>query len=419
MEQKAISSDLIRGHIDTIILYSLIDGDKFAQQISDSIEEKSNGDYKMIQATLYSSLKRLESLKYVTSYWYDSDVGGRRKFFRITDSGKETVKSNIDSWSFSRGLIDKLVDQTPQPIYQTKIVEKIVEIPVEVQVPVEKIVEIPVEKVSPAVVETQQEKPLENTNNLAENSENVEKISTASSQEVNFRSILNSLIKSTEPKKENKEVTELKPVEKDDISQENSSEKLDFNDTISSVDYNEKKSNNTGKIDFGDLVLKAAKEGYKIRISSKDSSADYGKLLINKLNFSAILITFLVALIEFFVVGIVAGGLLKLNVLSVFITSLILAIAPIVFTILYIKSPNKRTNKLIGPDGILTSSIVVFNLILITFACVLLFGVDFSIKLNIVIYILIPAVLYFDILFYSIIKFILSKRKFFHVKAKN
>ena len=62
MEQKAISSDLIRGHIDTIILYSLISGDKFAQQISDSIEEKSNGEYKMIQATLYSSLKRVETL---------------------------------------------------------------------------------------------------------------------------------------------------------------------------------------------------------------------------------------------------------------------------------------------------------------------------------------------------------------------
>ena len=41
MEQKAISSDLIRGHIDTIILHTLLSGDKHAQQISDAIEEKS------------------------------------------------------------------------------------------------------------------------------------------------------------------------------------------------------------------------------------------------------------------------------------------------------------------------------------------------------------------------------------------
>lgn len=415
MEQKAISSDLIRGHIDTIILYSLMDGDKFAQQISDSIEEKSNGDYKMIQATLYSSLKRLESLKLVTSYWFDSvDVGGRRKFFSITESGKETVKSNIDSWSFSRGLIDKLVDQSPTPVYKTQIVEKIVEVPVEVQVPVEKIVEIPVEKVSPVPTVVEQEKTVENVNI---STENVEK--NTASQEVNFRNVLNSLIKSSSPKKEVKEATELKPVEKNENRQENSGEKLDFNDTISNVDYNEKKSNNTGKIDFGDLVLKAAKEGYKIRISSKDSSVDYGKLLINKLNFSAILITFFVALIEFFVAGVAAGGLLKLNAVSIFITSLILAIAPIVYTIRYIKAPRKRTNKHFGGDGILVSGIVVFNLVLITFACALLFNVDFSNKINILAYILIPGAIYFDILFYSVVKYFLSKRKAFSVKARN
>ena len=60
--EKSISSDLIRGHIDTIILHTLLDGNKYAQQISDSIEEKSEKNYVINQATLYSSLKRLENL---------------------------------------------------------------------------------------------------------------------------------------------------------------------------------------------------------------------------------------------------------------------------------------------------------------------------------------------------------------------
>ena len=62
MEPKAaISSDLIRGHIDTIILHTLLDGDKYAQQIIDSVDLKSEKQYQLNQATLYSSLKRLES----------------------------------------------------------------------------------------------------------------------------------------------------------------------------------------------------------------------------------------------------------------------------------------------------------------------------------------------------------------------
>ena len=113
MENYAISSDLIRGHIDTIILHTLISGDKFAQQISDSVEEKSDSQYKINQATLYSSLKRLENLKYVSSYMNDIE-GGRRKFFKITEEGRNFVEKNLTSWTFSRAIIDKLIDTKPE-----------------------------------------------------------------------------------------------------------------------------------------------------------------------------------------------------------------------------------------------------------------------------------------------------------------
>jgi len=107
MEQP-ISSDLIRGHIDTIILHTLLSGDKTAQQIIDSVELDSDKKYQLNQATLYSSLKRLEKLKYLNSYWYDYDKG-RRKFFQITESGRNFVNENLISWTFSRSIIDKLV----------------------------------------------------------------------------------------------------------------------------------------------------------------------------------------------------------------------------------------------------------------------------------------------------------------------
>ena len=40
-----ISADLIRGHINTIILRSLYDGDKYGYEIIDEIEKKSGGMY--------------------------------------------------------------------------------------------------------------------------------------------------------------------------------------------------------------------------------------------------------------------------------------------------------------------------------------------------------------------------------------
>ena len=131
MEKKAISSDLIRGHIDTIILYSLFDEDKHAQQISDSIEQKSNNEYKINQATLYSSLKRLENLKHVSSYWNEAD-DGRRKFFHLTEQGKYLVENNLSDWSYSKNIIDRLMDCEAPVKTEEKIVYVVKEVEKEV-----------------------------------------------------------------------------------------------------------------------------------------------------------------------------------------------------------------------------------------------------------------------------------------------
>ena len=60
-----ISADLIRGHINTIILRCLYEEDKYGYDIINEIEKKSGGLYTIKQPTLYSALKRLEALKYV------------------------------------------------------------------------------------------------------------------------------------------------------------------------------------------------------------------------------------------------------------------------------------------------------------------------------------------------------------------
>jgi len=109
--ESSISSDLIRGHIDTIILRTISKGDKNSQEIIDDISQKSDGKYELKQATLYSCLKRLENENYIKAYWNDSpDGGGRRRYFHLTEKGLELANKNLSDWSFSRAIIDTLVD---------------------------------------------------------------------------------------------------------------------------------------------------------------------------------------------------------------------------------------------------------------------------------------------------------------------
>lgn len=110
-EASSISSDLIRGHINTIILRALYERDKYGYEIMSDIEQKSHGQYSLKQPTLYSALKRLENQGYIKAYWKTDEVsnGGRRKYFSLTDSGKEITERNLAEWEYSRTIIDSLI----------------------------------------------------------------------------------------------------------------------------------------------------------------------------------------------------------------------------------------------------------------------------------------------------------------------
>ena len=104
-----ISSDLLRGHTDTIVLGILYDGDSYGYEISKKITEKSEGVYSLKEATLYSSFRRLEQDGHITSYWGDETQGGRRKYYRITFSGVDLYHQNKKDWEFTKKIIDKLL----------------------------------------------------------------------------------------------------------------------------------------------------------------------------------------------------------------------------------------------------------------------------------------------------------------------
>ena len=390
MENKAISSDLIRGHIDTIILYSLTDGQKTSQQIIDSVSFKSENKYQLNQATLYSSLKRLESLKLISSVWHDSE-DGRRKFFALTESGKFTVETNLSNWEYSRSIIDKLIgfNGKTDSIESTRIVEveKIVEKPVYI----EKIIEKPVEiRESDTIQNDYSNKPSVRFND--------------SIQDINFRNILNGLIKVNEKQKD--EIPE-EPKEKPVIKS--------FNETISTP-VNDP-SNTINKIDFSDLKEKIEADGYKLNISSKGKDITVGSLLVNKLNLYSSCAISLIVLLEFLIFSFITRNYINLSPIAVLLTVAVTLSFPIATLIVFYKNQLK-TSPTIKKDSILYSLIIAFNLILFTIVINLLFNVDFADSFNLALYIISPLIIIIDVVIFFIIRFYISKMKIFSTKTK-
>ena len=105
----SIASDLIRGHTDTIILARLMGSDNYGYEINKSIQQRTGGRYELKEATLYTAFRRLEQAGCITSYWGDEQTGARRRYYSITETGRDTYHALMAEWKSAKEMIDQLI----------------------------------------------------------------------------------------------------------------------------------------------------------------------------------------------------------------------------------------------------------------------------------------------------------------------
>lgn len=110
-----MTSDLIRGHTETIILAQLMAKDSYGYEINKAVQEKTGGKYELKEATLYSAFRRLEKESLIRSYWGDEQTGARRRYYSITETGRLTYARNRSDWEKAKDLIDRLTIVSSSP----------------------------------------------------------------------------------------------------------------------------------------------------------------------------------------------------------------------------------------------------------------------------------------------------------------
>jgi PadR family transcriptional regulator, regulatory protein PadR len=105
-----INKEVLKGHIDTIILSLLHSRDMYGYEIAKLVREKSDEQFELKEGTLYLSLKRLEKNKWIESYCDEQGPGGRRKYYKLTPSGEEGFEEKRLEWEFVKKIIDSLLE---------------------------------------------------------------------------------------------------------------------------------------------------------------------------------------------------------------------------------------------------------------------------------------------------------------------
>ncbi|MFS1514196.1 PadR family transcriptional regulator [Chengkuizengella sp. SCS-71B] len=106
-----ISSDVIRGYNDTIILYMLLDNDSYGYEISKNIKELSDEKYIIKETTLYSAFNRLMKNGYIESFFKEETHGKRRTYYKITQSGINYYKEKCKEWELTKEVINQFIKE--------------------------------------------------------------------------------------------------------------------------------------------------------------------------------------------------------------------------------------------------------------------------------------------------------------------
>ena len=105
-----ISSDIIRGYNDTMILYLLLNKPSYGYEISKQIKEPSGEKYVIKETTLYSAFTRMEKNGYVESFSdQDNTAGKRRTYYRITELGRQYYREKCEEWMLTQEVVEKFI----------------------------------------------------------------------------------------------------------------------------------------------------------------------------------------------------------------------------------------------------------------------------------------------------------------------
>lgn len=106
-----ISSDVIRGYNDTIILRLLLDEPSYGYEISRMIRRMADDKYIIKETTLYSAFNRLEANGYIESFTGSESFGKPRTYYRITQAGRDYYREKCEEWNLTQDVINRFIKE--------------------------------------------------------------------------------------------------------------------------------------------------------------------------------------------------------------------------------------------------------------------------------------------------------------------
>jgi PadR family transcriptional regulator, regulatory protein PadR len=106
-----VRGDLLRGHLDGLLLAVLADVPGHGYELSQRLTQHSGGVLDIHEGSLYPALHRLERAGLVASAW-SSGEGRRRRIYRLTAKGRRAASESREEWRVFSAVVDRVLGGT-------------------------------------------------------------------------------------------------------------------------------------------------------------------------------------------------------------------------------------------------------------------------------------------------------------------
>lgn len=109
--KDGMARELRRGSLELIVLHLLAPGEAYGYEIVTKLTTESGGALEVTDGTLYPVLYRLERAGFVSVRWDTSGRGVPRKYYQLTDTGRQELLTLRADWFTFADAMARLLGQ--------------------------------------------------------------------------------------------------------------------------------------------------------------------------------------------------------------------------------------------------------------------------------------------------------------------
>lgn len=108
-DRTSIERELKRGSLELIVLHLLSPDEAYGYEIVTKLTTETDGALGVTDGTLYPVLYRLERAGFVAVRWETPERGVPRKYYRLTDAGRDELARLTREWNAFASAMARLL----------------------------------------------------------------------------------------------------------------------------------------------------------------------------------------------------------------------------------------------------------------------------------------------------------------------